>query len=322
MFRHVTHTGRRVYSTIGSFASVPVLQDATLPTFRSAAFTPAQPQLLPRGHFASLPAVNKWFHPDSTLNQAYLVQYSDAYVPLEITTSDGEFVRVTQPLSFFLGASSGNIQGASVYLAQASLTDLPQALSNDVPIPDIVLRAGKGDVYDSSLWIGQAPTYTPLHRDPNPNLFVQLAGSKRVRLFGPEVGGEIFARVQRIVGGGGSATMRGEEMMMGDERKVLEEAVWEGQHGVVPQGQGWECEVHAGDGLFVPKGWWHSIKGIGEQMTGSVSGRAFYVHSLDLICTGQLVVQVRNRPSHKAPSTCSPRPSPRSPRSWSYGSMA
>jgi hypothetical protein len=33
--------------------------------------------------------------------------------------------------------------------------------------------------------IGHPPTYTPLHRDPNPNIFVQLAGEKVVRLLAP-----------------------------------------------------------------------------------------------------------------------------------------
>jgi len=271
MLRHVKHLGRRAYSTGFPFVPVPILEDALVDTFRTAAFAPAQPHLLPRSHFASLPAVKKWFTSDLSLDQTYLARYADTQVPLEITTSDGDFIRVNRPLSFFLRASDGHLEGATVYLAQASLSDLPKGLAADVPTPEIVLRAGKGDIYDSSLWIGRAPTYTPLHRDPNPNLFVQLAGTKRVRLFRPEVGGEIFARVQRIVGGAGSATMRGEEMMMGEERRVLEEAVWEGKHQVVPEGQGQECEVSAGDGLFIPKGWWHSIKGIGEDMTGSVS---------------------------------------------------
>ncbi|GAB7339025.1 hypothetical protein MBLNU457_5689t1 [Dothideomycetes sp. NU457] len=243
MLRHVRHLGRRTYSTGSSFDLVPILKDASLDTFRSAAFGPAAPHLLPRGHFASLPAVKKWFKRDLSLDQTYLSQHTNTQVPLEITTSDGEFLRVNQPLSFFLRASDGYLEGATIYLAQASLSDLPKGLAADVPTPEIVLGAGKGDIYDSSLWLGRAPTYTPLHRDPNPNLFVQLAGTKRVRLFRPEVGGEIFARVQRIVGGMGSATMRGEEMMMGEERRVLEEAVWEGKHQVVPEGQGQEWLV-------------------------------------------------------------------------------
>lgn len=132
------------------------------------------------------------------------------------------------------------------------------------------MQAGKGDVYDSSIWLGRAPTYTPLHRDPNPNLFVQLAGTKMVRLFRPSVGDGIFARVQEKIGSSGSATMRGEEMMMGLEKSALEQEVW-AETGDQDAEDGFEAELNCGDGLFIPKGWWHSVKGVGQGMTGSVS---------------------------------------------------
>jgi hypothetical protein len=40
----------------------------------------------------------------------------------------------------------------SVYLAQTPLADL--SLQNDVLIPDICLRTGRGDIYSSNAWIG------------------------------------------------------------------------------------------------------------------------------------------------------------------------
>ncbi|GAB7350856.1 hypothetical protein MBLNU459_g1384t1 [Dothideomycetes sp. NU459] len=205
-----------------------------------------------------------------SLNQSYLSTYGDTLVPLEVT-SDGKFAQVQQPLSFFLEATSSNLT-VGVYLAQASLDDLPPGLRKDVPTPEIVLKVGKGDVYDTSIWLGLAPTYTPLHRDPNPNLFVQLAGTKRVRLFKPDLGNAIFHHVQTSIGGSASASMRGVEMMEGEERTALEEAVWRnGGEEQFWEKEGLECDVGPGDGLFIPKGWWHSIKGIGRGMTGSVN---------------------------------------------------
>ena len=241
-----------------------------------------------------------------TVNRSYLARFGSTRVPLEITNQD-QFTRIEQSLSFFLecvnahsstyrthpsryfsayvpnarairrthesndffSASTLTPPTARVYLAQASLADLPRALRDDVPTPELVLKAGKGDVYDSSIWLGQAPTYTPLHRDPNPNLFVQLAGKKIVRLFRPEVGRAIFGKVQDKIGGSASATMRGEEMMQGAEKKALEEEVWHDDSEYI--GSTWEAELSGGDGLFIPKGWWHSIRGLGEGMNGSVS---------------------------------------------------
>src|SRR5690606_6150912 len=95
-----------------------------------------------------------------------------------------------------------------------------------LPTPDIVRRAGKGDVYASSIWLGLEPTYTPLHRDPNPNLFVQLRGAKLVRLLPPKVGNALYQEVQRLLGRAGSSRIRGADMMHGPERQLLHERVW------------------------------------------------------------------------------------------------
>lgn len=272
---HLRHSSTTVHP-------IPILPDGSLSTFRTHAFAQSLPFLLPRGHFSSLPAIKKWFLPPS-LNVPYLSTYATTLVPLELTTPTS-FAQTHQPLQLFLDSHS--LPGVSIYLAQASISDLPTGLAADVPTPEIVRRAGKGDVYASSIWLGSAPTYTPLHRDPNPNLFVQLCGAKRVRLLPPHVGDEVFRDVQREVGGSGDARMRGEEMMHGPERGVLERKVWEeGREGMV------ECEMQAGDGVFIPLGWWHSVKGVGEGMIGSV--RLFrYLRCLCEadFCGGQLVV--------------------------------
>ncbi|KAK3700443.1 hypothetical protein LTR37_015947 [Vermiconidia calcicola] len=299
------------YSGARCLSSVAVLPDTGIQTFRERAFAPGTPALLPRKSFEGLPAVQKWFFEDSSrlaLNRSYLSRYGSAVVPVEISNNE-QFSRTEQSLSFFLecvnassssfdtrpnryfsayvpnaraikrtkrsnnffSASTLTAPTARTYLAQAPIADLPQGLRDDVPTPKLVLEAGKGDVYDSSIWLGEAPTYTPLHRDPNPNLFVQLAGTKVVRLFRPDVGRSIFAKVQESIGASASATMRGEEMMRGAEKKALEEEVWSDNDANEFRTATWEAELSAGDGLFIPKGWWHSVKGVGVGMTGSVN---------------------------------------------------
>jgi hypothetical protein len=129
-----------------------------------------------------------------------------------------------------------------------------------------VSHTGRGDIYGTNLWIGRAPTYSSLHQDPNPNVLVG-AGRKVVRLFAPDVGFEVFARVRKIIGSNSSSVIRGEEMMVGEERRLLEEEVW----GSKELMSGFEAHLDGGDGLFIPKGWWHSIKGVGEGITGSVN---------------------------------------------------
>jgi len=180
------------------------------------------------------------------------------------------FHRFHAPLSLFLLACKPppSQRLTQLYIAQAQLVDLPKALRDDLPTPRLVLEAGKGDIYDSNLWMGIPPTYTPLHKDPNPNLFVQLASTKRVRLFEPGVGAEIFRGVQTSIRRPGvEGRFRGDEMMEGLEREVLHEAVW----GDAVRGEGLEAMVGPGDALFIPKGWWHSIRSVGDDVTASVN---------------------------------------------------
>lgn len=60
-------------------------------------------------------------------------------------------------------------------------------------------------------------------------------------------------------------------MMQGIEKEELEKLIWDGPVVSEWKGRGMECQLGPGDGLFIPKGWWHSVKGVGEGMTGSVN---------------------------------------------------
>lgn len=266
-----------------------MLQDGNIDVFRQASFVPGIPGILPRGHFSHFPAVKSWFMPQEEgnetlkLNYDYLRQYGETTVPLELTRlsygpfvegREGTFQRFQAPLSLFLDWTQRATPETTdrLYLAQAQVMELPQKLRDDLPIPDLVAKAGKGDIYDINIWIGLAPTYTPLHRDPNPNLFLQLAGTKIVRLFEPEVGAGIFNRIQAKLGKGDSSVFRGEEMMKGEEQRLLEAEVWSEEDRVVEGDlEGYEALLEGGDALFIPQGWWHSVKGVGDGITGSVS---------------------------------------------------
>lgn len=264
---------RRVYSSLKGIVPARVLEDIDVVNFDRET-----PQVL-RSQFRDIPAIKKWIKPqlDGTpydeLNSSYLEPYGSTLVPLELTRSQSpshepsSFERFHAPLSLLLSYMEGPQDPSTrLYLAQCPLEDLPSQLRPDLPRPHLISQLGKGDIYGSSLWAGRAPTMTPLHRDPNPNLFVQLAGTKVVRLMGPDAGRRLYDRVRE---GSGHANLRGEEMMVGEEAQRLEDAVWgEGadMHGV-------EAVLESGDGLYIPLGWWHSVAGVGKGVNVSVSGR-------------------------------------------------
>lgn len=257
-------------------------------------FSRVKPGLF-KGAFNNIPARTKWFTPEYTdfrypsyVNAEYLGQYGDAIVPLEMTRSVGNdndessmqkqtFERLDAPLHLLLRhMTATEPQDIQLYLAQHSLSDLAAPLQEDVPTPTEFLAGlnSKGDIYASSLWMGNPPTVTPLHRDPNPNLFLQLAGKKVVRLIEPAMGDKLYERVKNQLGKrGGSASMRGEEMMQGKEKELLEEWIWSkdkedpNMYGI----SGFEAELRPGDALYIPLGWWHAVRGVGRGANASVS---------------------------------------------------
>ncbi|KIX95589.1 uncharacterized protein Z520_08709 [Fonsecaea multimorphosa CBS 102226] len=187
------------------------------------------------------------------------------------------------------GSNMGDMSNMSIYLAQCDLSSLPQSLQSDVPIPKLLLPSSsnttstiKGDIYSSSLWLGRPPTYTPFHRDPNPNLFIQLTGRKTIRLLPPAIGDAIyhelvttrlFSPTSTSTSTSFSTAIRGEEMMVGPQKTVLHDAIWnqDSIYSELVRTHGLQTTLGLGDALFTPKGWWHSVKGVGQGVTASVN---------------------------------------------------
>lgn len=284
------------------FDTITALKEFNIISFQIGHFQLGVPTKLPR---VLLPAQSRWFVPFKAtdlnrrvsqspsplkLNEEYFRGLPDVQVPLERTQLHADakrhaFERLTAPLSVFTlwtnsklaERSSGD---ASLYLAQCDLSSLPKELQDDLPTPDVASKAGKGDIYASSLWMGIPPTKTPLHKDPNPNLLVQLAGTKRVRMIPPQAGRAVYEHTRRLCaeadGAGQSAlsgaSMRGEEMMVGLERDILEDFMWDDDSSRIEQDapviSGLETSLQDGEGVFIPKGWWHSVRGMGERGDG------------------------------------------------------
>ncbi|PTB69123.1 Clavaminate synthase-like protein, partial [Trichoderma citrinoviride] len=188
-------------------------------------------------------------------------QFFQLYAPLKLLIRALEFNRAQRRKEH---------PPIQLYIAQSLLPDLPSPLQSDVPTPEILSQVGRGDVYSSSIWLGTEPTYTPLHRDPNPNLFCQLCSSKVVRLLPPEMGHELYHRVRMRLQKSGNGRIRSTEMMEGEERELLHGAVWENKMEDIEMTDIREVTLRAGDALFIPKGWWHSIKS--EQSDGHLNG--------------------------------------------------
>ena len=284
--------GRR-YSSTYPFKRITSVRNSSIDVFRDEFFKPGLPGFLSNEvfPFKEIPAFKKWFtSSENFLNLNYLERYADnTFVPLELTRSQRndknhivqEFERFDAPLRLFLESlqlmeqreDKGKSQEIRLYLAQASISDFPPRLQDDIPVPSLVLKTGKGDIYNANIWMGLPPTNTPLHCDSNPNLFIQLAGRKKVRLLPPSDGSSVFRKVRKLSGiSYTSDVIRGDEMMHGIEKRLLDDLVWDDNESNIAlnQSHGIEAELGPGDGLFIPQRWWHSIKSAGTSFTASV----------------------------------------------------
>jgi hypothetical protein len=244
----------------------PILSTVTSTAFHRLHFTPQTPCRTPPGHFTPrLPAISTWFS-ECSINVPFFQSMLSSLeistvVTVESSTPNG-FDRITIPfflLLQYLAHRTPPPELPNLYLAQAPLLDMIPTLRSSLPTPELVSKTGKGDIYATNVWLGRSETInTPLHKDPNPNLFVQIAGRKRIRLFSPEEGRKVVGEVRMF--------RQAEEMMMGEQAKRVEERVWGQEHE-----DGFEVEVAPGDGIFIPMGWWHAVKGVGEGVGGSVN---------------------------------------------------
>lgn len=191
-----------------------------------------------------MPAINIWPKP------SYLQKYSNQPVEVEVSShnSPGYGERNEMTLGEYLFLLSHPLP-CRIYLAQFPLFERIPELARDVTTPLVQAILSEGDVYNTSTWIGKQ-SVTPLHHDPRAltNLFVQICGRKEIRMLPPSISTE--------------------KLRLGDGelRNTAGVDVWS-----MSIGEEMEGVVTAGDGLIIPRGWWHSVRSREDKLTMSVN---------------------------------------------------
>lgn len=151
------------------------------------------------------------------------------------------------------------------------LSEIAHQLGDDVPS----MIGTRNRLEGVGLWMspsargGWLPSSTPLHKDPSDNVFLQLAGRKRIRLFEP--GSDVASALRGKAEGG-----LWERDMAGGGRAWEEGIVW--GEGVVRDGERldemergeeervWEVEIGRGEVVVIPRGWWHAVRSVPDQV--------------------------------------------------------
>ena len=104
-------------------------------------------------------------------------------------------------------------------------------------------------------WLSAANTGSPLHRDPPDNLYAQIFGRKRFVLFAPEESRNLYPHAMwsglpDFSRADATRPDYGRFPRMRDARRI-------------------ECEVGAGEVLYLPRYWWHQVTSL--EQSASVS---------------------------------------------------
>ncbi|WP_185015425.1 cupin-like domain-containing protein [Pseudomonas brassicacearum] len=180
-----------------------------------------------------------------------LSEIFDVLGELEVSllVKEHDFVKKQPPSyeksSFFdyvnaLYSDKGEVSG---YMAANSV---PQQLKDTYLYPEVFSRAAFNT---PRWWIGPAGSGLRLHRDLVDNFLCQLKGRKRIRLYAPSETGFLYPVVI------GSNALYEPSMVDPDNYEGSDFPLFSRARYV-------DCELGAGDLLYLPAGWWHHVHNI------------------------------------------------------------
>ena len=198
-----------------------------------------------RGGCSSWSAISAWRDP-----QFWLRTYPNRFVPVEVGSyTDDLFIQgIVSLVDFvkFIG-SVESTDSPQVYLAQHDIFELFPNLSEHVsPTPDLFHAVGASSRRD--IFFGPSGTVTQLHRDPYSNLFCQVVGFKYIKLHDPKDSEMLY-----LVPGSNSTNLPHDMFSVTREYLLSKFPLYRSD--LV-----YECTILPGDCIYIPEGWWHSLK--------------------------------------------------------------
>lgn len=163
---------------------------------------------------------------------------------------------------------SGEAHHQDIYLAKCSLQDTPLAHSNAMQhINTELSQLGlKQPASSFNLWIGPRGHIECLHYDAMDGTLIQLHGSKRVVLFPPSQTFNLYPYPFYA------------HLWHGLKLRSWFSRVYPDcpDFRAFPRFQAalshkYDFELHAGEVLYIPAGWWHEITALGDEMVCSVN---------------------------------------------------
>jgi len=222
------------------------------PEFRREYLDPLRPVILTDA-IAHWPALGRWSP------EFFKREYGEL-----IVTVDGETMRLGDLIDRIEASSSAN---PAPYLRNQALSEWPPELLSDVlPMPDCTrpnwfesrLFPSRRKMTSIEAYIGGEGAHFPvLHWDGlhTHAYLMQLYGDKEYIAFAPNQTRFMYPR------GGGNVSEIDDVLNPDLERFPL-----------CDQAEGYRFQLHPGETLFVPSGWWHTARILSPSVTVSING--------------------------------------------------
>eukprot|EP00743_Colponemidia_sp_Colp-15_P007979 GILK01008642.1.p1 GENE.GILK01008642.1~~GILK01008642.1.p1 ORF type:complete len:399 (+),score=33.91 GILK01008642.1:36-1232(+) len=140
------------------------------------------------------------------------------------------------------------------YLAQHTLLEQIPELAKDIVIPDYCRMAPQGELQVVNIWLGPGGTVSPIHHDPYHNLLAQVVGSKYIRLYDPSQSEYLYAFQDGLLTNTSPVDVLHPDLkqfpQFGSAKYI-------------------DCELTAGDILYIPPKWWHYVQSLSSSCSVS-----------------------------------------------------
>jgi lysine-specific demethylase 8/hypoxia-inducible factor 1-alpha inhibitor (HIF hydroxylase) len=245
----------------GTVPTVPVVSraDAATPQFRSEYILAGRPVIVTDllREVTGLDHVVRRVGPGLRLVRIYGEERVTS--PRDLWDRYCDFVSI-ETTEYVKWLKNGEAKKKHAYLAQVDLTGTQ--LDDDVEgsVGDVFRSLFPSQASGLNLWLGPGGHREPLHFDPADGMLVQLIGTKRVRLVSPRLSRALypFSLFSKIRPWFSRVSLAEPDLVsfprMGEALATMI-----------------EVDLQAGQGLYIPAGWWHEVESIGNSLTCSVN---------------------------------------------------